>query len=124
MATNKEGYLVEKGLKADSKFGKLYIVSTNRDGATLKIREVWGIENGPIRNYGREKVSSKRYILKDEFPYSADIFTGEAFGEEHGCASGEGDLWHWSHFSYFDEKEATDKLAFEKERIDTKYNKK
>lgn len=124
VATSKEGYLIEKGLKPDSKFGKLYIVSSNREGATLKTRDVWSIEKGPTRGFDRIKVSSKRYILKDEFPYEVDIFDDEAFGSESGFGSGQGDLWAWSYFAYLDEKKAVDRLYFEKEQIAIKYNKK
>lgn len=124
MATNKEEYLVKKGLKPDSKFGKLYIVHSNREGVTLETLDVWGIEKGPTRIYDREKVSSKKYIFKDKAPYSVNIFDGEAFGEDHGFGSGEGDLWAWSYFSYFNEEDANKRLEFEKERINIKYGKK
>lgn len=121
MTKTKEEYLIEKVEIPDPKFGFLYIVHSDRNGAILKKCAIWDIKSGSTKTYdGIYFLSSKRYILK-ESPYEINIYEDSNCGEDHGYASGYGDLWHWSYFAFLDEKEAIKKREEEQKRIEEKY---
>lgn len=90
-----------------SKSEKIYVVVSNRTGATMNVREVAN------KIIGSE---TTKYIMKEGNPSSFDIdSTGK--GELHS----EGDTWQWSHFAFVDGAEAAKKLHSEKERIAITY---
>ena len=96
-------------IKIESLTKKLYIVVSNRVGATMKVREIINSINGPTY--------TKHFLKGDEKPSSFDIDMAQTSGVVHS----EGDTWQWSHFAFLDGEEAAKKLHSEKERIAINY---
>lgn len=94
--------------KTQSKLGKLYLVISNRVGATLRPVDISKVV---------EEEDYTVYFLKDNKPASFYIAKGHASGAIHS----DGDTWQWSNFAFLNGEDAAKKLHVEKERIAITY---
>lgn len=117
---NKEQYLINKGKIPDPKFGVLHIVHSTRKGTELFTQMVWDIGKGNTQTFPIQ-LESKRYYMKDIYPYEIDIYEGQTYGENHGHGSGVGDVWSWSYFAFLNINDAKIKYEEEKVRIAETY---
>ena len=120
---NKKQYLQNKGLLPPD-LGVMYIIHSTRAGVKMKTLDIWGVSHGGILtrfNHDiEEKTTTKKYIFK-ESPFELTIPDDRAYGEEHGYATGEGDVWGWSYFGTLNKEVAEQILHDESVRIATKY---
>jgi hypothetical protein len=136
---NKNDYLTKKGLLPPKELENtfMYLFNSDRNGVSeISKRQVWGIRKSSTRfrydeNGNRsEGIDVMEYRLhgygpstKGEYPSTVNIVMGEDSGEDHGYASGFGDLWGGATFYSLSLDKLIIKRMEEFKRITEKYGK-
>jgi hypothetical protein len=114
---NKQDYLRKKGILPKQDFGKIYIVVSTREEATLKECDVYDISQLQKMYYSDSTRLFNNYQYMDDYLKDITILQDTKSGESHGYGTGFGDLWGWSVFGFLDRENAEIRLEMEKSKI-------